>query len=261
MKALKHTVLVFGILSTTLTAGSSFANTAKIPTGDTPTPALFGSAEINKKLTPQQRLERLEAYDAVSNVMGRYSYLHTAGRHTESESLFALNTPGVRVEMMWGVYEGAQSIHRLYSKMHVKTEAVNDRKGQLHLHTLTTPVIEVAGDGKTAKAVWVSPGIETGFFGTDKVEANWAWAKYAADFVKENGEWKIWHLHVYGLFMSPYNKSWVEKINDHDMPELPDEFKPDRPPTTHWMYSTDKAPVLSPAPPAPYMHFNDKDAY
>lgn len=243
-------------LATSLTYSAS-----EIPSGDTPTPALFGVAKIISMMTPEQRLERLEAYDAVSNVMGRYSYLHTAGRHTESESLFALKTAGVRVEMMWGVYEGAQSIHRLYSGMHVETEGVNERKGQLHLHTLTTPVIEVAGDLKTAKAVWVSPGVETGFFGTDKITANWGWAKYAADFIKENGEWKIWHLHVYGLFLSPYDKNWVEVINDHDMPELPDHWKPDRPPTTHWMYSPDRVAVLSPAPPAPYIHFNEKDAY
>lgn len=254
------------ILKTTLfsilvSMGTAQAAPNKIPSGDTPTPALFGEAKIIKSLSPEQRLARVEAYNAVSNVMGRYTYLHTAGRHTESESLFALNTQGVRVEMMWGVYEGANSIHRLYSGMHVKTEGVNDRKGQMHIHTLTTPVIEVAGDLKTARAVWVSPGVETGFFGTDEITANWGWAKYAADFIQENGEWKIWHLHVYGLFLSPYNKSWVEQVNDHDMPPLPDEFKPDRPPTTHWMYSPNKATVLSPAPPAPYMHFNDKDAY
>lgn len=150
-------VLSKSLLANFLCIYTSFSYAASptiVPSGDTSTPALFGSAKIIKQLTPEQRLERLEAYDAVSNVMGRYSYLHTAGRHTESESLFALNTPGVRVEMMWGVYEGAKSIHRLYSSMHVENEGVNERKGQLHLHTLTTPVIEVAGDLKTAKAVW-----------------------------------------------------------------------------------------------------------
>jgi len=226
-----------------------------------PVPALFGDAAINQQLSMEQRLERAEAVTAVSNVMGRYSFLHTAGRHTESESLFALDTPGVRVEMMWGVYEGAHSIHRLYSGMHVDTEGVNQRKGQMHIHTLSTPVIEVAGDLKTAKAVWVSPGVETGFFGSDKVTANWGWAKYGADFIKENGEWKIWHLHVYGLFLSPYDKSWVQQPNDHQMPPLPDAFKPDRPGTTHWMYSADKPTELVPAPPAPYMSFDDKTAY
>jgi hypothetical protein len=33
--------------------------------------------------------------------------------------------------------------------------------------------------------------------------------KYGADFKKEEGRWKIWHMHVYGLFMAPYDRSWA----------------------------------------------------
>lgn len=31
--------------------------------------------------------------------------------------------------------------------------------GILPVHSLTTPVIEVAADGKTARGVWISPGL------------------------------------------------------------------------------------------------------
>ena len=68
--------------------------------------------------------------------------------------------------------------------------------GQLLLHVTTTAIIEVAEDGKTAKGFWYSPGMikETGG------GASAMWEAYGADFVKEEGGWKLWHLHMYTDF-------------------------------------------------------------
>ena len=61
-----------------------------------------------------------------------------------------------------------------------------------------TPVIEVAGDGKTAKGIWYSIGIgvrpNVNSDGTYTKSTSWMWEKYAVDFIKEDGKWKIWHL-------------------------------------------------------------------
>ena len=72
--------------------------------------------------------------------------------------------------------------------------------GQLLLHVTTTSIIEVAKDGKTAKAFWYSPGMiaESGSSG------NTIWEAYGADFVKENGVWKLWHLHMFTDFMGSF---------------------------------------------------------
>ncbi len=68
--------------------------------------------------------------------------------------------------------------------------------GQLLLHVTTTAIIEIAEDGQTAKGFWYSPGMikETG------QNAQAIWEAYGCDFVKENGVWKIWHLHMYTDF-------------------------------------------------------------
>ena len=68
--------------------------------------------------------------------------------------------------------------------------------GQLLLHVTTTAIIEVAADGKTARGFWYSPGMikETGS------GASAMWEAYGADFVKEEGGWKLWHLHMYTDF-------------------------------------------------------------
>ncbi|HKT04342.1 MAG TPA: nuclear transport factor 2 family protein [Rugosimonospora sp.] len=209
------------------------------------------------------RIARVEAVQEIQNLMGRYSFWHSAGMHRECLDLFAMKTPGVRAEMMWGVYEGPDGLERCYPGFHVWADG--DGVGRMHMHALTTPVIEVAADLRTARGVWVSPGHETGpDFTTGELAAHWAWCKYGCDFIVEDGAWKIWHLHVFGIFMSPFDRSWVDAPDDmrpEDMPPLPAPYAPDRAPTTHWNYLPSRAYVNEPAPPPPYPTFDDGDAF
>jgi len=205
----------------------------------------------------------MEAVNEIQNLMGKYSFWHSAGMHKECLDLFAMKTPDVRAEMMWGIYEGQKGIERLYPGWHGFMDG--DGIGKMHMHAMTTPVIEVAEDLKTAKAVWVSPGHESGpAFESDKIVAHWAWCKYGCDFIREDGKWKIWHLHVYGIFMCPFEKSWTEEPDDmdtDDMEPFPEGYEPDRPPTTHWNYMPDKKYVNEPAPPEPYETFDEETAF
>jgi hypothetical protein len=107
----------------------------------------------------------------------------------------------------------------------------------LHVHGLTTTVIEVAGDGETARAVWLCPGLE-GMTPT--------WTKYGCDFKKQDGEWKIWHLHAYGLVSGLETK-------ESFTPSTKAENGADKPPTTSWEYSNSAKYIpLEPEPPKPY---------
>jgi hypothetical protein len=209
-----------------------------------------------------EMVQRLQDIHEIQNLMGKYEYLHVAGMHDETAELFALKTPGVKAEMVYGVYEGAEGIKRLYGPTHRFAEGMGDRTGQMHLHALTTPVIEVAGDGKTAKAVWISPGVETGRdFDTKELEANWCWCKYGIDFIKEDGKWKIWHLHVYGMIWTPYEKSWVEACGSPSMDFLPEELRADRPPTYNWLYQPTLETEYVPVPPEPYETWDESTSY
>jgi hypothetical protein len=203
--------------------------------------------------------ERLKAVNEIQNLMGKYEYLHSAGLHEETAALFAQKTPGVRSEAgPLGVYEGAEGIRKLYVGFHKFEEG--DRLGRMAIHTLTTPVIEVAGDGKTAKGVWISPGLGTTKH-EGKLQAEWAWVKYGVDFVKEDGKWKFWHLHGYGVFFTPYEKSWVHIPDTSPVTPMPDELKADKPSTYHHPYSTTTAHEYVPAPPEPYETFDERTAY
>jgi len=93
-----------------------------------------------------------------------------------------------------------QTLEELSKKVpSVKNIPENVGAGSEHtMHTQETPVIEVAGDGKTAKGIWYSIGMSArGVVADDgktSVVTSWMWERYGVDFIKENGAWKIWHL-------------------------------------------------------------------
>lgn len=208
-----------------------------------------------------RELERTKAVHEIENVMSRYSYWHTAHMHHECLGLFALDTPGVRAEMVWGVYDGRKSVELLYAEMHPWMESKNV-EGRMHMHPMTTPVIEVAEDLRTAKGVWISPGQDTFVMSEGQpLNAYWVWIKYGCDFVLENGRWKIWHLHVYPIFFSPFEKSWVSAPRFSGSVGRPDRFKPDRPPTTNTFWGPDRIYQNVPAPPDPFKTFDERTGY
>ena len=95
------------------------------------------------------------------------------------------------------------------------------------------------------------------------MKAYWAWLKYGADFVKEDGKWKFWHLMVFGLFFTPYDKPWTEQVLAPDQGQscLPDELKPLKT-TNYWTsYSTTEAQKLIPIPPEPYETWDESTSY
>jgi hypothetical protein len=143
------------------------------------------------------------------------------------------------------------------------TPAEDPTHGFMWEHCLTTPVIEVAGDGKTAKGMWTSPGAEALALGGELV-AQWNWVRYGIDFIKEGGRWKFWHFHIYRTFATPFHKSWVETaLEAAPKPEdAPDDFpRPDRPNTYHDPYSLTRDPRKAPMPPEPYSTFEGTFSY
>jgi hypothetical protein len=208
----------------------------------------------------QHQNERLQAVVEIQNVMSRYEYFHTADMQEETVALWAKNAPDIRANVpSFGLYRGYEGVRRLYVGAH-QSFGEEARVGMMHMHALTTPVIEVAGDGKTARAVWISPGHETaGFDG--KMHAFWAWLKYGVDFIKEDGKWKFWHLEVFGIFFTPYEKSWVEQALPDERISLPDEVKPDKV-TAYWTsYTPADKTQLIPAPPEPYETYDPAMTY
>jgi hypothetical protein len=204
----------------------------------------------------EHEVDRLQSVIEIQNLVGRYAVIHTPISMSKTPELFALKQPDVSVEIaMWGVFIGAEKIKRMYATM-----SEGDLKpGAMFEHQFTTPQIVVAKDGKTAKGLWFSPGHETPPAKDGKLEPHWCWGKYGADFIKEDGEWKIWHLHFYDTFMIPFDKSWV------DTPQPPLDFieeqpgvSPDKRPTCRTSYFPDMIREPVPWYPEPYDTWDGK---
>ncbi len=214
------------------------------------------------ELTLEQKVDRLTDRADVANVMGKYVYYHYANEYEKLANLFALDRDDVTAEISnWGVYKGGESIRRLYPILH-QTFLLGDGKGRLHANCITTPVIEVAHDGKTAKGLWFITGAETSPNDDDVLEPHWTWARYAIDFIKEADGWKIWHLHVVGLFHYPTSSSWVDYKEPHrELDWIPEELRADEPMTRDFAYGVDRVCDLYPAPPEPYETFDETFSY
>lgn len=98
---------------------------------------------------------------------------------------------------------------------------------------------------------------------TGPPKAHWSWGRYAVDFRKENGKWKIWHLHVLTTFRTPFDRDWVYTATNRPQ-WLPEEGnqevlvgKPDRAVSFNEPYHPDRAPVYQPVPPEPYMSWEE----
>jgi hypothetical protein len=224
-----------------------------------------------------KRIQVLEDVREIANIMGRYIYKHEVHKDAEFLNSIFANRDDISWEVAnFGVFYGKKGVKRTLDA-HSGIMEGKDRKqapppmehpGGMIMHTLTTPVIEIAGDGKTAKGVWISPGHETGIDDvTGKLRGQWCWTKYGCDFIKEDGKWKLWHYHVYRIFRTPYDMDWTEEYESKreatrkaQTPALPG-MTPDFPTTYDNPYTTKYVEQMIPAPPEPYETFDKATSY
>ena len=230
-------------------------------------------------------LQRVKDAQEIQNVFSLHEYYHQVSRHAdEMDAIWAQKTPGLAMEeaVLNGRYEGLEAVRgyyvdfferfytanldevrRLYPQVKTDPDAAIPFGVQL-LHTLTTPVIEVAEDRETAKAVWISPGLVTAP-ASGKLQAFWHWDRYAIDFAREDGMWRIWHFWVGRDFTTPYEKSWVNAFFDPpdiNLEEISGFPKPNAPSmTTYGGYSPFQAARFVPVPPVPYRTFSETFSY
>ena len=215
---------------------------------------------------------------ALQNIMSRHIMYHCYGYHEEEmNELWVtedVNRKTASFGNSGGFWAGWDAIWESYVTNHdanwlsaaksycesngIDTSGMTDEEilntyggvGQLLLHVITTDIIEISADGKTAKCFWYTPGIvaETG------QSTNSIWEMYGVDFVKENGEWKMWHLHMYTDTMGQYgtldrqNSSAAMHFSGQNIVGNDDD-----PTETYRMWSADRlvsemATVLIPTP-------------
>lgn len=225
----------------------------------------------------------LKARGEVENVFNRYHFYHNAFRDDLIVPMWVKRgTPGIRaVYTNTGEYTDYDSVMEYHENRPAP-------KGKLILHMSTTPVIEVAADGKTAKGVWIMAGTESGLTELDhadkmpeymfspqivdgkRVWAHWVWCKYALDFLFQDGQWKILTFRCYELARAPFEENWVSFASKNAeafaldikyFGEGGEVFfmpKPNQPVVNeHWPYTNTASQQLSPMPPLPHSTFEE----
>lgn len=221
-----------------------------------------------------ERLEKVEAVNACRNLMGRYSYYHTAFRNYDYMTLWAKREDSY-FKFPYGEYRGYDAIYHCYCVEHGDRSdpgMENNLKGMMMMHQLDTEVIEVAADGKTAKGCWVSPGHETVLRAEDggpadksgdcshlKADPMWAWSKYEVEFIKEDDGWKLWHMKLYPLFKTNFYTAWTDGVEVIEGATGTDTkaFTGQEPPK-FWQWDKNAIyPADEPEPPVPYNSYED----
>jgi len=231
----------------------------------------------------EKKAQRALDYAEISNVFALHEYYHHVPTK-EFDMIFAQEQPDVSFGQNNGMWVGKDRVRNNYvgstkEQLQKKLDVLrkwhpdipNDIKyalsGEAGFHMLTTPLIEIAEDGETAKGMWYTPGFLTMFNEkTGKWNCVWMYEKYAIDFIKEHGKWKIWHFNALCDWSTPYEKSWVESSEERrlnpggDFMMLND--KRDLPGLGTENYSTRRTqPNDYIKPPEPYRTFSETFTY
>ena len=204
-----------------------------------------------------RKIAKLNAYTEIQNNMGRLIAAVNFRMKDEALKYFALEKEDVSLEYAdEGVFEGREAVEAGMEHL-LGTEI---RAGEMIDLQLTTPVIEVADDCLTARAIWWSPGAASVLREGEDPQAQWIWGDFAVDFIFVNDTWKIWHLHYFTVIRCDYQKGWVDDtslINRLNIPMHPQA----KPSTWHNPYHPKAIRYGIPAAPYPYETWDEKDRY
>ncbi|MBQ6335437.1 MAG: nuclear transport factor 2 family protein [Erysipelotrichaceae bacterium] len=201
------------------------------------------------------KIKKLDSYHEIQNTMGRLTAALNFQRAEEILSYFALDEEDVSLEYAdEGVFEGKKAVEAVVHDLIVRPE----EKGYMLDMQLTTPMIEVADDVKTAKALWWCPGISAVPRENEDPQALWCWGMVGVDFINKGNEWKVWHLHYFRFIRCDYHKGWVEDTSLRNRLNTP--LHPlSKPSTYHDPYSYLSIRQGIPACPRPYASYEERD--
>ena len=175
-----------------------------------------------------RRLERMEASREIQNVLARYVNYHSASDQEKTVELFCRHTPGIRLIFNGHIYDGWEGVERHF--IHRMANAEEDLAGRVYWHDIVSPLIEVAADAQSAKVIVSTHGAETGWNVDGSLKALWSWGKYRFDFLKEDGEWRIYRMEFHQCLNTPYEgKGWVEEPCYDLMGTAPKELRENEP--------------------------------
>ncbi len=193
-----------------------------------------------------QRMARIE----IENAMGRFAILYSGGQYGCLMPFFADTGQIVFQRSDVGIYEGREAVSAYFLNL-----ADHALPGTFRIMMLTSPVIEIAGDGKTAWAMWYINGLEAikNPKAPNAPAADmWINDKLAVEFIHTDCGWKILRMTVCEEMRGRYHKSWGDYSVEPDYPEFDTFPKPTRPADCHLPFRSDRKSQKNLDTPEPY---------
>jgi hypothetical protein len=228
---------------------------------------------------------RWEDRRQLKNLMGKYANLLILNRDGE---IYGMLWSESRSDTAFGVnegwYAGADSVKNYYAARCAKNRAVagllaqrfpdktDGRSGDelygigvFRSMPVSCPVIKIAGDGRTARGLWMCYGGSADLYPYGP-SARWIWGYYAVDFIREDGGWRIWHMKWLEELVAKCGENWGRpKAAPPVLPEFAEiaDFAAPEPDVRETLYTawTPTRPPLSMEIPGDYESFSASDAY
>lgn len=240
---------------------------------------------MNMKLTTEEMIDRWEDQRKIKNLMGIYiNHIILNMDEQVYENLWADKEDVcygenegwyIGPDAVKGFYAATVERNKLVAKLLQKrfSDEIGDKTdeeifgiGTFRDYPVASPVIEVAGDGQTAKGLWQCWGSHAEITQSGP-HANWTFGFFAADFIREGDDWKIWHLQFTNDIDRRCGSDWgvpAEELEEvADFAELKDFKMPEytKKELLREPYSAKRALTPSPQIPQPYETFADTTSY
>ena len=236
--------------------------------------------------TSEQLVGRWEDQRDLKNLMGKICFTILLKQEDRMVEQFWSRREDICLGRNNGWYAGRNAVRGYYDAIYAHTayytdfmkKAFPERMGKLteeeqfgagsmDVRPMSTSVIEIAADGATAKGIWYSRGTYNDVTPQGPLSW-WELAVYACDFIREDGEWKVWHMQNLTDVHALNGRSWGVK-DPEPFPDLPEfagakpfaEPAPNRPETLYTAYYPGRPFQKLPEPPVPYETFSETFSY
>ena len=214
----------------------------------------------SRQYTDEELIQRVWDVEEIKKLIHkRVIYIANEMRKEEFNDLWVQNPEHKKTASFGrntGYYTGMDAIHDYYvvhhqkerekqlKELHAANPAIADIPQNLHIgclsnHPVSTGLVELAGDGKTAKGLWYSIAQETEAQPDGTGKALWMPEKIAVDFVKEKDGWKIWHIVVSTDLVSEAGEDYSEQEVYHNYETNPVDVEFGTPTIAKLIHNTD----------------------
>lgn len=211
----------------------------------------------------EQLVTRWEDRREIQNLMGRYTYDLLLKKEKDIfDTYWCRRAADPCLGFNSGYFKGYDAIKGYYEALHqrnlLRTALIMEdfaAKGKsarelygcgvLEHKPLGNQIIEIAGDGKTAKGFWYVVGKEDEY-GISGPLSYWTFGMYGVDFIWEDDQWRIWHLVYAEDIRCLCGESWAAPPKERPVNELYrpiaefDLPKPTAPTQVHASYTSER---------------------